>query len=205
MSFLRTTSAVLLCAAVAVAQSGAVLSGPGRVLVNDLESRSAALVSGDRILTGDEAFASITEPGSQVILAKQTSSTMDSHKLVLNQGHASVTTTNTYPVQAGPFTVTPQAASAHYEVTRLNCRVTVTAHDTALNVSDGGVVKPGHSFTRVVPNCVADNAPATAGSTSQAANPSMNAVAGVGIVSGSLLAAYLASGQSKASPSSPHR
>jgi hypothetical protein len=197
MPLLRLATVLLLCASVCVAQHGAVLSAHGRVLVNDQESRAAALITGDRVLTGDEAFASITEPGSQVVLAQQTSGTMEGRRLLLNQGSASVTTTKAYAVQAGPWTVTPQAPSAHYEVSRVSCRILITAHAVPLKLSDGTIVQPGQSVTRTEANCLGGNA--------QFAPPHTGLVVGGSAISGTALGTYLYSREPQASPSRPQR
>lgn len=203
MKTVRTIIALALCATVAQAEGGALLSGSGRVLVNNIESKSAALVPGDKVSIGDESFASITENGANVVLGKNTSSTIDTHKLILVQGSAAVTTTNAFPVQAGAFTVTPQGTAAHYEVSLLNCRVSFVAHETTLKLSDGSVVAANSSATRAEPNCAASDQPAPAATTAASSNSPY--IIGGAVVGGSALAAYLSSRQPKASPSQPSR
>jgi hypothetical protein len=200
---IRMMVALLLCSAVAQAAGGALLSASGQVLVNNIESKSAALVPGDKILIGDDSFASITEQGASVVLGKNTSSTMDKQKLILNQGSASVTTTNAFPVQAGAFTVVPQRPSAHYEVSLVHCKASFVAHEAALKLSDGSVVAAGSSATRAEPGCAASNDPAPGATT--AASSSSPYIIGGTVVGGSALAAYLSSRQPKASPSQPSR
>lgn len=202
MKAFKTIMALALCAVVAQAEGGALLSGSGQVLVNNIDSKSAALVAGDKIVIGDQSFASITEQGASVVLGKNTSSTMDNRQLILNQGSAAVTTTNAFRVQAGVFTVIPQAATAHYEVSLVNCRASFVAHETALKLSDGSLVPANSSATRAEPNCAASSSPAPAATTAASQSPY---IIGGTVVGGSALAAYLSSRQPKASPSQPSR
>jgi len=198
MRFMRIAIVLLLCVSAALAQHGAVLSAHGRVLVNDQESRAAALISGDRVLTGDEAFASITEPGSQVVLSERTSGTMEQRRLLLNQGGASVATTKGYAVQAGPWTVTPQSPVARYEVSRVSCLIQITAHGASLKVSDGTIVQPGQSVVRTEANCLGDGAHFT-----DAAHSPNGLAVGGGVIGGTALGRYLYSREPQASPSRP--
>lgn len=202
MRFSRTAIALLLCAVTASAQSGAVLTGTGRVLINDLEVRSVALVAGDVMETGDDTIASITQPGANVILGSRTRLTFSGQKLQLIQGHASISTSMAYSVEAGPLVISPQAQRAHYDVARLACRVTVIAHDSALKLSDGSLIPAGQTATRTETNCNVPSKPDTKSVKRSVIPDGQSALSGAAL-SSSAIAIYLSSREPQASPSSP--
>jgi hypothetical protein len=201
----RTVAALLLCATLALGEPGAVLSASGTVLVNGLAATSSAIMPGDNVRTGDTGFTSVTQTGSNIVLAKNTAGTFDGHKLLLHQGSASITTANGYAVQAGLVVITPQSSSARYDVSRVACRISIDAHESALTLSDHTIVPAGQTATRVEPNCDTDgtnSAPHPSSSGMSAAR--IGAIAGVA-GGGAALAVLLRSTEPKASPSRPSR
>ena len=205
----RTVAVFLLCATLAVGETGAVLSASGTVLVNGLAATSSAIMPGDNVRTGETAFTSVTQTGSNVVLAKTTTGTFEAHKLLLHQGSTSIATANAYSVQAGSYLITPQASSARYEVARFACRISITAHDVPLTISDGTVVAAGHSTNRMEPNCIADDPntgpPPVATGGAGISRAGLIAAGAVAAGGGAGLGYWLSSSEPKASPSRPSR
>lgn len=153
---LRRTISVLLLSAVALAASGGVMSTRGTVSLNGIPApASAAVTSGDIIVTGEDGTASVVVGGVALTIAGKSSGQFENKNLVLNQGTVRIVTTSGYTVQAGTLLVSPGTPTAKYEVARVECHVTVTATESNLLLGDKTVVKQGESATRTEPNCAA--------------------------------------------------
>jgi hypothetical protein len=152
---LRRTLPVLVLSAVAMAATGGVMSVNGSVSLNGVPaSASSAVSSGDTIVTGGDGGAAIVAGGAAVTIAAETASHFDDNALTLDRGSVRVVTIRGYTVKAGTELVTPQEPRSKYEVSRADCRVTITATEGNLMLGDHTVVKQGESATRIEPNCV---------------------------------------------------
>jgi hypothetical protein len=180
------------------------VSPSGNVVLNGnpLGSGSAVAV-GDRIQTGNDSSATITARGLMASEAANSSTVYDGTTMALDAGTIAVTTSAGVDTTAGKLTITPAQGSNRYEVTRVNCRVTVVVREGQVSVSDGSTLNTGQSRTYPEPDCLANvvppgqngpmGAPVPAAGAAGVSKTELLAVAGAAAVAAGI-AAYLSIG-----------
>jgi hypothetical protein len=94
------------------AGSGAMLAARGSVAVNGrVVSTSQALLPGDLTVTQRDAGGNLTQSGTNAMLGPETALRYEGEYAVLERGAVSANTQNGFAVQAGCWTVKPQAWS----------------------------------------------------------------------------------------------
>ena len=111
----------------------------GEVLLNGNSSPdSSAIVAGDLLQTSKESAATITAPGTSVIVQPDSLVKFATGVISLQQGNVSVASSTGLVTSAGIATVTPAAAVwTEYEVTNMNGSIEVLARKGDLKVDCG--------------------------------------------------------------------
>jgi hypothetical protein len=120
-------------------QAAAMIYCKGTVLVNGNPlPDSSAIQSGDTIQTETDSVATITEPGTSVIVQPATVMKFSEGAITLQQGSISVAGSQGIVTTAGTMTAIPVAGSwSEYEVSILNADVEVIARKATLTVDCG--------------------------------------------------------------------
>ncbi|HSB74403.1 MAG TPA: hypothetical protein VLC12_02065, partial [Terriglobales bacterium] len=101
-------------------------------------SAPLGLFAGDKVQTEAAAGASLTAPGSTVLLSPNTVLTYGASGLQLGCRHLLVTTlVNRMGSRVANLSITPTSDVAKYEITRANGKLEIVTREGSINVNDG--------------------------------------------------------------------
>jgi hypothetical protein len=130
----------------------AMLYGKGDVKINgNSAGNSAALYSGDKVLTAANATATITSAGTVITLDENTDLSFETNKIKFSQGHAVVSTTKGVVAHFANLSVSPTGDRAKFAVVHGKGTYQLAALTGPLTISDGthtAVLEAGSAVTR---------------------------------------------------------
>lgn len=126
---------------------GAMLYANGTVRVNGQNAGdSTSVFSGDRVDVTASSAGSINRSGSSVVVSPDSSIQYNPDSIELLQGSARVSTSKGMSATVGQVVVSPENASAKFDVTKEGNKVVIVSREGALKVKDGSqivTVQPG--------------------------------------------------------------
>jgi hypothetical protein len=143
----RATFRALACLVMIVFTAGTLLAEPaamleptGSVTVNHVSvARTSAVFSGDRVETGADSRALISANGANVLLASNSSMSLDRGSVSVDRGTAMLTVTPGMSSRAGNLTISAaKGERAMYEVHYGARTIDVTARTSAVNIAMNG-------------------------------------------------------------------
>jgi hypothetical protein len=145
----------LVCPLALLAQDGksGMLQVKGNVAVNGSQVRSSSVTYvGDRIETGDDSSANLTQKGSLISIASNSRVIYDSEVLRLERGEVIVGTQKQYRGRIKNLTVTPTEKKNKYRLILEHCEIRITALQGEVFVDDGKdtvLLREGKTIRRV--------------------------------------------------------
>jgi len=136
--------------------SGAVLKAGGAVLVNGKQvTRTLALLDSDNIETLSSAVASITQPGTIVLIGANSRVAYSKDGLTLSSGSATISASSPFSAHVDRATLKPQSAKARFAVRETPCSIQIAALEGSVSVNDGTrdvILDSGKSLSLPLPN-----------------------------------------------------
>jgi hypothetical protein len=134
---LFAASLTLCCSQLWAQASGAVLKAGGPVLLNGKQvTRSLALLDADKIET-ISAVASITQPGTWILIGANSTVAYSKDGLTLSSGSATISASAPFSARVDRTTLKPQSAKARFAVRETPCSIQIAALEGAITVNDG--------------------------------------------------------------------
>ncbi len=110
----------------------------GSVTVNGSAVQSSSITyQGDKIETGDDSHANVTQKGSVISVASRSAIVYDTAIVRLERGEATVGTRDEYHGRIKNLTVTPSSDQTQYRMEMKGCEIRVTALKGSVFVDDG--------------------------------------------------------------------
>ena len=152
---------VMFLAGNVFAEAAAMLEPNGTVMVNNAAvSRVSTVFSGDHVKTGTDSGAMVSGRGATVLLAANSSLTVGSRTMALDEGGAAITLAAGQSAQVGELSLTAAGDKpASYDVQRGCGYVKITVKSGSVTVTDGGkttTLNAGDSRNFQVPKNGAD-------------------------------------------------
>ena len=131
---------LLTPAAMLMAETGnTMLYASGNVTLNGKEvTRSASVLTGDKIETAGTTATTVSTDGSKVTVNPYSAVKVETVGVSVVKGTAAISTSDGMSAKAAQITVTPKDKTATYEIARLNNNVVITSHTGALMITDAG-------------------------------------------------------------------
>jgi hypothetical protein len=129
----------VICPVTLMAQEAnpAMLQVKGSVTVNGSSVQSSSVIySGDKIETGDDSSANITQQGSVISVASNSRVVYDKGIVRLERGELIVGTQSQYHGRIKNLTVTPPSKRARYRMVIGLCEIRITALEGSVMVDD---------------------------------------------------------------------
>ena len=198
----------------------AVIASRGAVALNGQPSpTTTALFSGDRVVTSDGGVATISSPGSTVLIPSNSQVVFNGGALDVTAGGASISTTKGMTAQVDQYLIAPATDdTAKFEIKRTRCSLSIHASTGSLTVSGRErtfTLAEGETAT-AMPDSATDPCPDSAVSDSTASHNHWKwtmiaaGAAGAGVIVGAAAASnqgapYCGTGACSTPPSvSPH-
>jgi hypothetical protein len=134
----------------------AMLNATGEVTVNGVPvQQSTAIFPGDRLKTGQQALATLTAPGSAVMIPANTVFVLADNELDVACGTAVVSTSQGMSARLANVAVSPAGGSAKFEVRQGRRELDVFVREGTLATNDGRLLQPGAMMTAAAAGCSA--------------------------------------------------
>ncbi len=139
--------------------TSAMLNASGSVMLNGTPvERATAVFPGDRVQTGPNSLATLTNQGSSVTMPGNSSVVFSRTFVNVLCGTAMVSTTRGMPVRVSKLLVQPaRGAETRFQVTQNEGQLQIIAREGTLAIDDGGKtssLQPGRMLTASA-NCMA--------------------------------------------------
>jgi hypothetical protein len=132
----------------------AMLNATGDVTVNGVPvQQSTAIFPGDSVHTGEQAIATLTAPGTAVMIPANTVFVLFDNELDVACGTAMVSTSQGMSARLANVAVSPARGSAKFEVRQGRRELNVFAREGTLAVNDGRMLQPGAMLTAAAAGC----------------------------------------------------
>jgi hypothetical protein len=129
----------VVCPVALIAQdtNSAVLQVNGSVTVNGSSVQSSSVIySGDKVETGNDSSATITQKGSVISVASNSRVIYDKGIVRLERGEVIIGTQNQFHGRIKNLTVTPPSSRARYRMVLELCQVRITTLEGGVMVDD---------------------------------------------------------------------
>jgi hypothetical protein len=172
-------SLAICCSQLWAQTSGAVLKAGGAVFINGKQAvRPVALIESDSIETLSSGVASITQPGTSVIIGANSRAAYSKDGLTLSSGSATISASAPFAAHVDRTTLKPQSAKARFAVRETPCSIQIAALEGALSINDGRhdvVLDSGKSLSLPILAATRSSTPANTGSNSASTRSAMAA------------------------------
>ena len=160
VKYLAWTLVIVFPASMVMADAtSAMLNASGSVMLNGSPvEQSTAIFPGDRVQTGPDSLATLTNEGSSVTMPGNSSLVFSRTFVNVLCGTAMVSTTHGMPVRVSKLLVQPaRGAQTRFQVTQNEGQLQIIAREGTLAIDDGGKtssLQPGRMLTASA-NCMA--------------------------------------------------